>query len=594
MARSLGIHLRPDGYAYALVDGNARKWSLGAHGEGGLAPDESDLREALAAALGDALKGGGLGKLDQVTVAVPSTDTVLRELSLPFSDREKIQQVLKFEVESDLYHLDIDEVVCDYLELADDRATATLLVGALPKSQIETAIDVLEDAGQDPAVLDLDLGALATAVRTVEAAPELPAGFQAFLYVGSYSSVLLVAGEEGVRAVRKIPIGWRELGRGLADEGGPEAGLDEMEVAAEPLEGEEGAEQEAAPPVDPDDLMLFGADSSLPLHGGLAELLERAPAENRAAFQRRMVAEVRRGLTAMAGVTVSRLHLLGAAVPGLAEALASRLGHPTAPLALGGADEDGAPDAAALGAALRGLGLAGSEMNFRQEEFRQTGGLERLEGPLTLMLVGLIAFFLVDSVILFKRTRDVLVHDTEAIYQECSKEVDALNTELREGDPETWFIKGVEGLDLDDLQRIQTLRGRVKKARAELDEMVGEGDLVHPQSCLEAWRLVFGVLERELEEQYEGRWMLESLDFTSIQPRRKEDEPYVEVKIELTVFGDPVTASSKFDELLSAFRVQDFVVGSPSYAGEISAAEGVEARVGTVVVRVSTAKGIDS
>lgn len=590
MARSLGIHLRPDGYSYALVEGGARKWSLGPHGSGGLAPDEPDPALALSEALGRSLKEAGLGKVDQLVVTVPSMDTVLRELSLPFSDREKIHQVLKFEVESDLYHLDIDDVVCDYLELADDRATATLLVAALPKAQIAAALEVAEGAGQDPPVLDLDLGALAVALGTVPPDPDLPAGFQAFLYIGSYSSLLLVSSAEGVRSARKIPMGWRELGRGMAaEEGAGELALSEvMEVHEGAEEDEPSTEEPAAAPA-----MLFGADAGLPARMDFEGVLAHASPELRSSFNRRLIAEVRRGLTALAGITVSRLHLLGQEVPGLAEALRQRLGYSVETLVLVPGQED-APDAVALGAALRGAGVAGSAMNFRQEEYRQTGGLERLEGPLTLMLVGLIAFLLVDSVILFKRTRDVLVSDNQAIYLDAAAEVDSLNQAKRAEDPDSWFIKGVEGLDLDDLQRVQTLRSRVKKARQDLDEMLGEGDLVHPQSCLEAWRLVFGVLDRELEQQFDGRWMLENIDFLSQQPRAKDAEPFVEVKIKLTVFGDEVTASRKFDELLSAFRIQDWVAGSPVYSGEVAAAAENTARAGTIVVRVSTVKGVES
>ena len=58
----------------------------------------------------------------------------------------------------------------------------------------------------------------------------------------------------------------------------------------------------------------------------------------------------------------------------------------------------------AAGAALRGLGRDGSRMNFRQEEYRVTRGIERVEGPLTWMLVGLIAFLLVDFVVMLLRT----------------------------------------------------------------------------------------------------------------------------------------------------------------------------------------------
>lgn len=613
MARSLGIHLRPDGYSFALLDGGAKRWSLGAHGSGPLDAaidgEAGDPARALASALARALKASGAGKPDQAVLAMPALETVLRELSLPFSDREKIHQVLKFEVESDLYHLDIEEVVCDYLELADERATATLLVAAQPKAVISQAVEIAKDAGQEPPILELDLGALVTAVEATPRDPDAVAenGFEAWFHLDSCSSVLLVRGASGIRAVRKIPLGWRELARGLArDERAAtvaehaaraEAGAEQAEILAG---GAPEGEDAPAPPHAPG--TLFGADPGLALHLSFAEVMEQAGDVVRAALVRRLLAEIRRGLAALTGATVTRLHLLGPVLPGLAEALEQRLGVPAGPLALGGAaaagneDEDGAEplDPIAFGAALRGLGWGGSAMNFRQEEFRLARGLERLEGPLTLLLVGLIAFLLVDSVILFKRTRDVLVPDTRRIFAEAEKLIGALNAEKRPEDPESWFIKGVAGLDVAEVGRIGILRSNTARARKALDEMLGEGDLVHPQSCLEAWRLVSGVLQREMETNHRARWMLESIDFTSVQPRAKDEEPYVEAKFKLTAFGQDVEASQQFDDVLSAFKIQPWVLPSPSYSGSLESAQDGAAWAITIAVKVSTVKGTEA
>ncbi|MFQ5749385.1 MAG: hypothetical protein ACE5H3_08020, partial [Planctomycetota bacterium] len=245
MARSLGLNLQPDGFSFVLLEGNARRYTVKATGAGRLDPEARDPLKALGKTLARALRNGGKGsRRDQVVITVPSVDTVLRELSLPFSDRDKVHSVLKFEVESDLYHYDIDEVVCDFLELQDERATSTILVAALPKKDIATALDLADVGGFDPPVLDLDLGALATAL------PELaPAGgeggpesdeLDGFFYVGPYSSLLVVRGPEGLRAVRAMRSGWRELGRGLEDAGEEEpAGAESAPGAEAPGSAEE-------------------------------------------------------------------------------------------------------------------------------------------------------------------------------------------------------------------------------------------------------------------------------------------------------------------------------------------------------------------
>ena len=155
--RSLGISLRPDGFTFAICDGSLKKYSVAASGSGLLPSDHRGRAKELGKALALALKSEGAAKYDRVSIAAPGLSSPLRELSLPFSDREKIMQVLKFEVESELYHLDIEDVVCDYIELQDERATTTLLVASQPKNDIQVTLDVLDLAGVDAPLLDLDV-----------------------------------------------------------------------------------------------------------------------------------------------------------------------------------------------------------------------------------------------------------------------------------------------------------------------------------------------------------------------------------------------------------------------------------------------------
>ncbi len=592
MVRSLGIHLQPDGCSYALLEGSAKKWSVSAHGSVGLAPG-APPKEALAAALGTALKSAVHGKVDQLVLSLSSVDVVLRELNLPFAERDKIHQVLKFEIESDLYHLDIDDVVCDYIELHEERATTTLLVAALPKTQLAAGLEILSEVGQDPPVVDLDLGSLAVATAAVRPPPgstaedgESTSGLEGFLHLGPYASQLLVRDGVGLRAARAIHLGWRELARGLEVEPEPvapgEDSGEEPQSGEEPLSAGESKEVDSASPGPP----LFGADPDLPRSLDLEEVLERCPVEQRQAFEKRLIAEVRRGLAVLASSPIAHLHLLGAELPGLAEACRVRLGVPAAPLA---PNEEGV-DPVALGAALRGLGLGGSEMNFRQEEYRYATGLERLEGPLTLMLVGLIAFFLVDAVVHFQKSR-VLQADCERIFQAAVQQVDGLNQQLREEDPKKWFIKtDFQGLDLADTERMGALSARVRRAKKDLDEMLGEGSVPQPQSCLEAWRLLNEVLKRELEENYSDRWMLETLDLKSVEARRKGSESHVEARINVTIFGDVATSTRKFEDLKSAFQAQPWVSGEVTSQSGFKATDVAGARTGQIVVPISVSK----
>ena len=95
--RSLGISLEPDGFTYALVEGTAKKHTLKLVGGGSFAPLDPEPTRALGRAISAGLKK--VGKVDRTVLTLPSGGTVLREISLPFSDRDKVEKVLKFEIE---------------------------------------------------------------------------------------------------------------------------------------------------------------------------------------------------------------------------------------------------------------------------------------------------------------------------------------------------------------------------------------------------------------------------------------------------------------------------------------------------------------
>ncbi|MCH2111729.1 MAG: hypothetical protein MK213_02640, partial [Planctomycetes bacterium] len=575
------IHIRPDGWSWALLDGSARKWSIREHGEGGLDPSSDGPSAGLTAGLTRGLKG--VGKVDNVVVALPSTDTVLREISLPFHDRDKIHQVLKFEVESELYHLNVDDVLCDYIELVDERATASLMVAALPKAQLETSLEILDECGQDPELCELDFGALTTAV--LECAPEVEEEeVQATLSLGSLSSVLMVHDAEGIRAVRVINLGWRELARGLDDdEDATPIGGEELDLEAGEESIEDVDEETPAPTA------LFGADASLPLHLDFETVLAEVSPETLSQFLRSLTAEVRRGLAAVGGTPIGSLNLLGPSIPGLPEALAGRIGIPCEPIQLAG-ESNLEMDAVAFGAALRGLGLGGSAMDFRQDEFRQSSGLEKVEGALTLMLVGLIAWFLVDGVVLLQKTK-TRMQDTDALFERSVQYVERMNEGLNEDAPNEWRVRtSFDGLEVEPLSRIDMLKGRVSKAKLALDELVGAAGVSLPQSCLNAWRLVSEVLSSDLGEQG-PRWMVESLEFTSMDARANREPQHVAVSMEITIFDE-----GEGDDLRTFERLQAALNRQPWMVENAEAPDGFKnqnetvpnARTGLIELKVNT------
>ena len=107
MANSLGIYLYSHGFDYVVMEGTSKRHSVSSSGsimfESGIAGEAKPLGRLIA----DHCKAF---KTNQICVTLSSVSVLNRELGLPFSDRDKVAQVIKYEIESELYHLDIEHV----------------------------------------------------------------------------------------------------------------------------------------------------------------------------------------------------------------------------------------------------------------------------------------------------------------------------------------------------------------------------------------------------------------------------------------------------------------------------------------------------
>ncbi len=606
--RSLGISIQPDGFTFALCDGSLKKFSVAASGGESLTSISDDPIRDLGRSLGAALKAGGAGKFDRLIVSLPSVDTALREHSMPFIDRDKVMQVLKFEIESELYHIDIDDVVCDYIELHDERATSTLMVAAEPKESIQAGLDILADAGLDTSTLDVDFGGLATSASLLPkfaGEDELDA-YQVVLWIGPFSSILIVHGMRGIRTTRTLHIGYRDLAREIALENSGEL-LQHDEHAADnadeadrhAADSAEAVAQEALDEIanedaDEEDILPelpFGVGVAPEQNLPLAQLLAEASPEQLTAFRVRLVAEIRRGLLASSMQPVG-MHIIGAQIPGLDEQLQQRLGCPVEPFEF----ENGA-SGIALGNAIRGLGDKTSPMNFRQEEFRFTKGLERVQGPVTFALTCLLFYFVLNGVVQFKRGHALmsasasLEENRSSLLKIVAADVDRmLNEELHEDAPDDWrVVTNYEGRGYELQSHINYLASAVKKQSGKLDDMFGTGTLEMPQSCLNAWNLVFDVLHKELDNKG-FRWMVENLSLESIDKKAKTDA-HVLVKLGITILDDNAAsnATRRGERLADVFGGKEWVISRPTDIGWGPPDEGVGSTT-TITLQVDTKK----
>jgi hypothetical protein len=350
-------------------------------------------------------------------------------------------------------------------------------------------------------------------------------------------------------------LGWLELSRSLAvdDVFVPESSDDETDVDETDVDD---SDDEA------DCQFELGGDTSIPFGNDFDEVVAQCSATAKQSFIRTLESELRRALTAL-NYTGLPLYLLGAQLDGLAEELSSGLAIQVAPLDLGiTAADDSVPHTIALGAALRAIGAESLEMNFRQEEFRYARGVERIEGPLTWAMVGLVFYFAFGMAIDVKLSQQKS-GDAAVIFSRARQKVQRLNEQVSNSDdyPDDWIIKNdFSANDIPAEEHIHLLKSSVDKAQKKLDQLMGEDEVEMPQSCLEAWRLLMNHLEVEMAD-HEGKWMIESFEFTSFNASANEPA-HVGVKFGITIFPDSSgQLIGRFDRLQRNLQAQDFTIG---------------------------------
>src|SRR6188768_2355190 len=111
MAKSCGIYIGLHRWAVVVLEGNAKKHHLILQ-ERGTIPGGDDPITATARELREVAKKIKVHS-ENIGLAIDSGLASYRTLTLPFDDPSKIEDVIKFEVESDLPQWDIDDVIVD-------------------------------------------------------------------------------------------------------------------------------------------------------------------------------------------------------------------------------------------------------------------------------------------------------------------------------------------------------------------------------------------------------------------------------------------------------------------------------------------------
>ena len=546
MARSCGIRIGPRRFELVVLDGSAKRHKISAYHVGEFSVEDAAAFEegdvsGVATALKEAAKAHRI-PTDNLSVVVASDRAAYRHLTVPFSERQKIDQVLKFEVESELPHFDIDDVVVDYHVMHENDAGAELLVTAVPKEDVQRAISACEKAGLEPLEIEVEGTAMVNAAFAADMCHIDDA--QVLVHVGEHSTcVAVVAGAE-VREFRTIHIGAmthlsKELHGSAAEAAGEESGDASAEGAGiDPVEASRRIDQAL----------------------------------------KRIRRELGRTISAArTPQSIEAIYACGMELPGLIGG--EVLGVPVYVLDCFEADSGQPADGfgqlvASYGCAFRQLGGGVIKPSLRREELRYTGTWERLEFPVAFAALMLTTFLGMLYIIQMK-TLDFMSYSVR-------RQLNLSNVYIV-GDPKnprsnpimdplpdkkdsplldwTEIYRDISEYDLPEgakppLEAFSDIKREMMRLVREASKGTTTEALPLPPSAFSAMTLVLGVLEGGVRNGW--RPSLRTLDASYVKGKSGDSLPeHIKVDLGATFFAtDTVVATSHLRQFQRALEAE--------------------------------------
>jgi Tfp pilus assembly PilM family ATPase len=523
MAKACGLRIGPRRFELVVIDGSPKKHKVVNTLAGEIPPDEDDPIGAAAFALKSAIQAHRIS-MDNVGLVIESRAAAFRSVSLPVVGEAKIEEVLKFEVESQLPQFNIDDVVVDFYVKDETAHNSDLLVTAAPKQDIQDALELCQQAGFEPIEAELETSALINSVSNSDLCGSDEA--IVLVHIGEESTAVSILDGGRVREMRIIQTG----------------ALSYTPHGVVPSD-EEGEHKESTGP----------------------QKIERAD---------EVVARLRRELarTVSAARTINELtglHVCGFVLPGILEG--DVLGLPIMPYdncaileSEGDVHEEYNSAAVAYGAALRQLGGGYMPARLRREELKFSGALERIELPLAVMFL-LITTFLGVWFMFQQKERTAIDKNLYFLLTSSSnymlgnpKKGQAGNLEYP-SDSISNYVKdtivngdGPEGYredpNRDRYEQLRWLKVLLNQDQVALQKRLGNDmEVLQPQSALKGLTMVLDQMAKA-DKRY-GRVSMRHVtsDFRS----SARDGDYVEVTLRLSFFADTLIKATENYEMFS-------------------------------------------
>lgn len=100
-------------------------------------------------------------KPNQIRIAVPSSVVVFKELTVPFTEADKIKMVIEYEAEP-MLPFSLEDAIVDFIITKKNptKKNSEVLVAAIRKQDLKNIVDIYTNAGIDPSNITVDLFSL--------------------------------------------------------------------------------------------------------------------------------------------------------------------------------------------------------------------------------------------------------------------------------------------------------------------------------------------------------------------------------------------------------------------------------------------------
>ena len=581
MARSCGIHIDQRHFHLVALDGSAKKHKLLLRASGTI-PLDQDPVEAVASQLRELIKSNKLN-IDNAGLAVDSGLAAFRQLTVPFDDAEKTEQIIKFEIEGDLPQWDIDDVIVDFHVLSSTPGVESrLLVTALPKARLERQLLACERGNIEADEAELDGTALFNAASS--AGVTSPDSAQVLVYVGDSTTTVVVVDSDRLVSMRAIRIGALPVGPSAFD---PVHGAEEEEEDSVDEHGEPQA-SEAPLPVAVQRPTGMQPQTIARIRREIGRSLEAAQTENE----------------------IEAIYLTGHHLEGLGDEPLQDI--PFQPLQVFSEDEAPLEDSGLLtvayGAALRALGGGQLKPRLRREELRFTGTFERLELPLAVLGLLLCTLLGVMAIVLHKRMgwRDAgTPGDPGDMSLWMSSGVTALLGDSKEGIParlsdppkkiKDYALRAAagDGGTIPKYNQIRLLNQMMGDEIKRLQVIAGEiTNEVPPQSALQGGLLVLESLYSQRDDL--GRFSVRSFDSSYERGSGARREDQVVVNLDMDFFASSeALASGNFAKFRNQLLSEPWCLEFPDKKSDPFEEEGGGLAYRGLVIKVDVARFLD-